>query len=497
VGSIALLVAAPPAHAVGGGCTPAAHTFCVTNTSDTTDPGSLRAAMTSANTAGGTNTIGFNITGGGVQTITLASQLPAIATDLTIDGFSQPGSVQNTNAPDQGGLTTQLTIEIVGINGIGFYYECCAGSFHTLTFQGLALRGFDNVINGQGATTTPKAKINVYGCFIGTKVDGTALAGTGNAGTAVRVNYDNAQIGGTQPWQRNLLSGNAGAAILTAPFDATSSVVIEGNLIGTDAGATQAIPNGTATNWGGIYVAGAGRNVRIGCTAGGCASTASRNIISGNNAQGIFLAPETFGGIVRGLMQTKPDLVVICGDMVSGHTDEAIGILDGLKLLSRAPLGAWFCFGNHDYYGGNPDELRDNLAGVGVQTLRNESISVNHHGKQFVLGGIDDRIMGKPNFNELVSRHGRPDLLLAHNPDHFYEAEARGIPLTLSGHTHGGQIRMPNGPAIIRHSRYCLDEGVYGYRSSMLVVSRGLGSVVLPLRWGADPEAVLIEIESQ
>jgi predicted MPP superfamily phosphohydrolase len=212
---------------------------------------------------------------------------------------------------------------------------------------------------------------------------------------------------------------------------------------------------------------------------------------------GIFLMPETFAGIVDGLMQAKPDLVVICGDMVSGHTDEAIGILDGLKHLTRAPLGAWFCFGNHDYYGGNPNELQANLAGVGIQTLKNESIALNHHGKNFVLGGIDDRIMGKPNWNGLLSRHGRPDLLLAHNPDHFYEAETHGIPLTLSGHTHGGQIRLPNGPAIIRHSRFCLDEGVYGYRSSMLVVSRGLGSVVLPLRWGADPEAVLIEIESQ
>jgi predicted MPP superfamily phosphohydrolase len=212
---------------------------------------------------------------------------------------------------------------------------------------------------------------------------------------------------------------------------------------------------------------------------------------------GIFLAPETFEVIVDGLMQTSPDLVVICGDMVSGHTDEAIAILDGLKLLTRAPLGAWFCFGNHDYYGGNPDQLQANLAEVGIRTLKNESIILTHHGKTFVLGGIDDRIMGKPNWSELLSRHGRPDLLMAHNPDHFYEAEARGIPLTVSGHTHGGQIRLPNGPAIIRHSRYCLDEGVYGYRSSMLVVSRGLGSVVLPLRWGADPEAVLIEIENQ
>jgi predicted MPP superfamily phosphohydrolase len=211
---------------------------------------------------------------------------------------------------------------------------------------------------------------------------------------------------------------------------------------------------------------------------------------------GIFLRPEVLWRIIDGSMQTKPDLVVICGDMVSGHTDEVIGILKGLVPLTQAPLGAWFCFGNHDYYGGNPDELQANLAAVGIQTLKNESVVVTHHGKKFVLGGIDDRIMGKPDWDGVVSRHGRPDLLMAHNPDHFYEAEARGIPLTLSGHTHGGQIRLPNGPAIIRQSRFCLDEGVFAYRSSLLVVSRGLGSIVLPIRWGADPEAVLIEIES-
>jgi predicted MPP superfamily phosphohydrolase len=111
-----------------------------------------------------------------------------------------------------------------------------------------------------------------------------------------------------------------------------------------------------------------------------------------------------------------------------------------------------------------------------------------------VLGGIDDLIMGRPDWTALAARHGTPHLLLAHNPDHFYTAAAREIPLVLSGHTHGGQIRLPNGPPIIRQSRFCLDEGAYAFGSSLLIVSRGLGSVGLPWRWGADPEAVLIEI---
>jgi len=94
----------------------------------------------------------------------------------------------------------------------------------------------------------------------------------------------------------------------------------------------------------------------------------------------------------------------------------------------------------------------------------------------------------------MLSRHGAPHILLAHNPDFFYEAEANRVPLTLSGHTHGGQIRLPHSRPILRQSRFCLDEGSFAFRSSLLVVSRGLGSVGLPWRWGADPEAVLIEI---
>lgn len=211
---------------------------------------------------------------------------------------------------------------------------------------------------------------------------------------------------------------------------------------------------------------------------------------------GIFLKPDTFWRIVRKLMRTDPDLVIIGGDLVTGHVSEATPCLDTLALLADAPLGAWFCFGNHDYFGGDPEELRRNLEGVGIKTLKNDSVLINHGGASFILGGIDDLLLGKPDWQRLTSVHGAPHLLLAHNPDHFYDAVAHGIALTVAGHTHGGQIRLPQGPPIIRQSRYCLDEGAYIHRSSMLLVSRGFGSVALPIRWGADPEAVLIQLVS-
>jgi predicted MPP superfamily phosphohydrolase len=209
---------------------------------------------------------------------------------------------------------------------------------------------------------------------------------------------------------------------------------------------------------------------------------------------GIFLHPETLAGIVAALMHEQPHLVLIGGDIVSGHVQEVNEVLDALAPLSQAPLGAWYCHGNHDYFGGDAENLRSSLKTAGISTLRNDAVRLPHGSGSFVLGGIDDLILGRPDWDRLTAPCGVPHLLMAHNPDHFYEAQAVGVALTVAGHTHGGQIRFSKGAPIIRQSRYCLDEGIYAFRSSLLVVSRGFGSVLIPFRWGADPEAILLEI---
>lgn len=209
---------------------------------------------------------------------------------------------------------------------------------------------------------------------------------------------------------------------------------------------------------------------------------------------GIFLKPEILSEIVASLMELKPDLAAVAGDIVTGQASDLDGFLPALAPLARAPLGAWYCHGNHDYFGRDTEKIRAHLASIGITTLTNQSVALAHGGGTLVLGGIDDRILGKPDWDRMLSPHGPPHLLLAHNPDSFYDAEERGIPLTLSGHTHGGQIRFFKGPPLVRQSQFCLDEGVYAFNSSLLVVSRGLGSVGLPWRYGADPEAVMIQI---
>lgn len=210
---------------------------------------------------------------------------------------------------------------------------------------------------------------------------------------------------------------------------------------------------------------------------------------------GPFLRPEVLATIVTDLMALRPDLVVIAGDIVTGYPSEIDDFLAGLAILSKAPLGAWYCFGNHDYFSGEPEGVQERLESIGISTLKNKSVVLTHGDGGFVLGGIDDLILGTPDWDQLLASNGSPDLLLAHNPDFFYEAEARGAALVLSGHTHGGQIRFRGGPPLVRQSVFSLDEGAYSHDSSLLVVSRGLGAVGLPWRIGADPEAVLIEID--
>ena len=211
---------------------------------------------------------------------------------------------------------------------------------------------------------------------------------------------------------------------------------------------------------------------------------------------GAFLRPEALEPIFRELMSLSPDLVAIAGDVVEGKVSDLDGFTEVLSILAAAPLGAWYALGNHDYFTRDAPGVSARLRSAGIQTLRNESVLLEHGGAGFVLGGIDDRLLGAPDWERLVAAHGSPHLLLAHNPDDFYEAAARGIALVLSGHTHGGQIRFPGGPPIVRQSQFCLDEGLYEHARSVLAVSRGFGAVGIPWRTGADPEAVWLRIRS-
>ena len=195
------------------------------------------------------------------------------------------------------------------------------------------------------------------------------------------------------------------------------------------------------------------------------------------------------------LHNLQVDLCVLTGDYryrTRGPCDDVYPHMEKILAAVNARYGLVGVLGNHD-----AAEKVPHLERLGVTMLINQSLELCHGGDTIWLVGLDD-----PHYygcDDLPGAlRGVPEetfkVLLVHTPELLAEAETSGVDLYLCGHTHGGQIRFPGGPPIIRHSRFCLDEGVYAFNSSFLVVSRGLGSVGLPWRWGADPEAILLEI---
>lgn len=216
---------------------------------------------------------------------------------------------------------------------------------------------------------------------------------------------------------------------------------------------------------------------------------------------GPFLRPSALERVFARLLSAQPDLVLLGGDLTTARIDEFSSGAAAFRSL-RAPLGVFAVLGNHDHYTGQPERLRDLLAGCGVTVLHNRAVILEAPGApdgrppRLVLAGIDDLHAGSPDLDAALAQAppGAPVVLLSHNPDVVFGAARRGVRLVLSGHTHGGQVRIPGLPVLVRMSRYRLDEGHYVSGDTHLIVSRGLGVTGLPVRLFCPPEAVLITL---
>jgi predicted MPP superfamily phosphohydrolase len=212
---------------------------------------------------------------------------------------------------------------------------------------------------------------------------------------------------------------------------------------------------------------------------------------------GPFISPERLTATFRRTMALEPDLIVLAGDLATSRVEEFTRCLPAFREL-KADLGVYAVLGNHDHYTGEPDRLRREMEGAGIGVLQNRHAIVQKGGDRLVLAGIDDLAFGRPDLDQALAGRpgGLPVVLVSHNPDVFFDAARADVDLVLSGHTHGGQIRCPGLPVLVRMSRFRLDEGRYEAAGSELVVSRGLGAVGLPFRFACPPEVVLLILRS-
>ncbi len=289
--------------------------FTVTSVADA-GPDTLRQAILDANGTAGADTIQFAIPGSVLHTITLASTLPKITESLTIDGYTQNGASPNTLAVGDNAILL-IEIDKNNISGECLYFTPAAsGSL----VRGLAMRraGSSPLIYMFAPNST------IQGNFLGTNAAGTAAGPGGTAG--VFVGAANVLVGGTDPSQRNVISGNAENVNVQAlvPFSSPNpSATIQGNYLGTDASGTVAL----TSSYGILAVAGSGDTV--GALLIGGTTAGAGNVISGNSISGIRVSvvgsTTTFGSVT---VQGNFIGLDATGANAVGNGSDAVAILE-------------------------------------------------------------------------------------------------------------------------------------------------------------------------
>jgi uncharacterized protein len=210
-----------------------------------------------------------------------------------------------------------------------------------------------------------------------------------------------------------------------------------------------------------------------------------------------FLTPGDLAAAVDMANEYRPHLTVVTGDLITRDGDPLDDCLKGLGRL-RAEAGVYGCLGNHEIYANCEDYTAREAARRGVRFLRGEGETLRFGQARLRLAGVDYQKMHGVYLEgaEALQEAGAYQVLLSHNPDVFDAAAAQGWDLTLAGHTHGGQVTVEYLNQHLNLARF-FTPYVYGHykkEKSQLYVTRGIGTVGVPVRLGAAPEVALIRL---
>jgi predicted MPP superfamily phosphohydrolase len=197
----------------------------------------------------------------------------------------------------------------------------------------------------------------------------------------------------------------------------------------------------------------------------------------------------------------RPQLAVVTGDLITRAGDPLDDGIDALRRL-RADAGTFGCLGNHEIYAGAEDYAHRRALAHGIYFLRQQAAGLPFGDARLNLIGVDyqrnsERML--TGVETLVSRQPRTlNLLLSHNPNAFLRAQQLGIPVTLAGHTHGGQVTVELLEQTANVARFVTKyvRGLYREQGSLLYVCPGLGTVGVPIRLQVLPEVALITLRS-
>ena len=210
-----------------------------------------------------------------------------------------------------------------------------------------------------------------------------------------------------------------------------------------------------------------------------------------------FLSEKDLARVIDSANELRPHLALVTGDLITAAGDPLEACLRQIARL-RADAGILGCMGNHEYYAGAEDITEREAARLGIPFLRGRALPLRFGGAVLNVAGIDYQRSGRDYLRgaERLVLPGAYNVLLSHNPDVFPAAVEKGYDLTLAGHTHGGQVTVEILHQSINAARF-FTPFVYGlYRSGAAAeyVTRGIGTIGVPVRFGAPPEIALLRL---
>jgi predicted MPP superfamily phosphohydrolase len=220
---------------------------------------------------------------------------------------------------------------------------------------------------------------------------------------------------------------------------------------------------------------------------------------------GPYTGKHEIGAAVGEANRLSPDVVVLLGDFVSesllGKNKEAASnaepcaeVLSGL----RSRHGSFAVLGNHDY-NTDPEFVANALGSHGIKVLRNANRVIEQDGGRLWLLGTNDAIFGEVRLDSALANvpPSETKILLAHEPDLADQSSRYGIDVQFSGHSHGGQIRIPGlRPAWLPPLARKYYDGYYPVNGLQLYTNRGIGTVGVPFRFLCPPEVTLVTLRA-
>jgi predicted MPP superfamily phosphohydrolase len=199
--------------------------------------------------------------------------------------------------------------------------------------------------------------------------------------------------------------------------------------------------------------------------------------------------------VVSLAQQTKPDMFVLTGDYATSYRRFIEPCAEALSSLS-APEGVWAVLGNHDHYT-DPELTTQALERQHIAVLNNKNTTLRRGPDAIQLTGIDDWTWSAADWIKAFSGLNQiPTILLSHQPSVLEFEEVKKVSLILSGHTHGGQIKLPwlGAPARFATKDLRYAQGLFRYGDVQLYVSSGTGVIGLPVRFGVRPEIAVLRL---